>query len=64
MSTWTTTREQTQAAAQKANDAYGLARKCQEQLAGLQARLDALEADNARLTAEQPTKRRVSAKDR
>ena len=64
MSTWTTTREQTQAAAQKASDAYGLARKCQEALAGLQARIEALEADNARMMAEQPTKRRASAKDR
>lgn len=76
MSTFTTTREQLHSAAQKAGDAYALARRVQEQVGALVARVEAaerdlsgafdriadLEAENNRLRAvPAPTPRRKAA---
>lgn len=63
MTTWTDTRSGIQAAAQKASDAYAVARQAQEALRGLTERIAALEDENARLWAviEAPKQRRKAA---
>lgn len=44
---FTPTRQMAQSAAQKASDAYAMMRQFQERAAGLEARIEALEAENA-----------------